>query len=205
LKYPDLRRAATWLGAFAYFYLGSRVKLPGVSVDHLMRFAQGARGGLLGLYELVSSGGLHRGAIVGIGIMPYLTARIYMRLARTVSPRIAALDNEDRIRRTRWLTGALAVIQSLGFASFLQRVPNVVATPGLGFTATTVLTLTAASLIAMWFGEQLTESDEPQMPRLSAPLERLSPAPALPAPATPASPPIHPHPSSDVETLRTRR
>ena len=205
LKLPDLRKAFIWLGAIAYVYVGSRIRLPGISAEYLAQFTQNARGGLLGLYELIVSGGLHRGAILGLGVMPYLTARIYMRLARTVSRRIAALDNEGRVQHTRWLTAALAVIQSIGFASFLQRIPNVVANPGMGFTITTVLTMTGASLVAMWFGEQLTESDEPEVAELSVPLANPSVAPALPAPATPASPLLHPHSASDAETLRTRQ
>jgi hypothetical protein len=90
--------------------------------------------------------------------MPYLTARIYMRLWRVVRP--AHRSARDERVRVRLLTGALAVIQSIGFATFLQRVPGAVANPGLGFLTTTVLTLTAGSLIAMWFGEKLTQHDD---------------------------------------------
>ena len=197
------RRPALILGAIAYVYVGSRLSLPGVDVQRLVALRNQAPGGLLGLYELVFAGGLHRGALLTVGIMPYLTARIWMRLARIVSPRVAALGDHARIVRTRWLTGALAVVQSFGVALFLQRVPNVVANPGMGFTATTVLALTGASLVAMWFGEKLTETDDE--PELSDPPERPEAATALLAPEPPASPLRHPLPSSAAETPRTRR
>ena len=200
------RTPATLLGAIAFIEIGARIGLPGVDRVALLQFVnQGPRGGLLGLYGLLAGGGFARAGVLALGFMPYLTARLYMWLARVVSPGIAALDDDQRIKRTRWLTGALAAIQSFGFAAFLQRVPNVVANPGVGFTATAVLTLTGASLVAMWFGEKLTESDEPEMPPLSELAERPAVSPAPSVPALPGPPPLHPRPSSDAETLHTPR
>jgi preprotein translocase subunit SecY len=203
------RKGATLVGAIALIEIGVRVGLPGVDGVALFHYLNEAgRGGLLGLYAFIAGGGPFRAGVMALGIMPYLTARVFMRLARIVSPRIAALDDDGRITHTRWLTGALALIQSIGFATFLQRTPNVVANPGMGFMTTTVLTLTGASLIAMWFGEKLTEageSDEPEVPTLSELPERLEASPALIEPALPVSPPLRPHPSTGAETLRKPR
>lgn len=158
MKDWNWRRILTWAGAIAFVYVGSRLTLAGVNLAALIDYERGngaTRGGLLGLYELVFQGGLHRAAVLGLGIMPYLTARIYMWLWRVVNPPAATSRT-----KTRALTLALSLIQGFGFAAFLQRLPGVVGEPGGGFIVRTVLTVTAASLVAMWFGEQLTQPDE---------------------------------------------
>ena len=196
------RKALTWLGAIAFFEVGARIALFGVDTLALLRyFDQAGRPALVSLFAFITGGGLFRGGMLALGIMPYLTARIYMRLWRVVKP-----DADTSRFRTRLLTGALSVVQAVGFATFLQKVPGAVSDPGPGFIATTVLTLTATSLIMMWFGERLTESDEPADDEpLSDLPERPEASPALPAPERPASPPHPPRSSSDAETLRTRR
>lgn len=199
------RRLLTFIAAIPLMVVGSRITLPGVNFRALADFmgaAPGGRGGLLGLYEMVFQGGLTRGAILGLGIMPYLSARIFMRLARVVIPEA----NPSKFA-TRVLTVALSLIQSAGLATFFQGAPGVVADPGPGFVARTMLTLTAGSLVAMWFGEQLTEPVDSDLDddEVSALPERLEASPALIAPAPPASPPVHQRPSTDAETLRTPR
>jgi preprotein translocase subunit SecY len=200
----ERKRLFTILAAIPLLIAGSRITLAGVNPRALLESTAGSRGGLLGLYELVFQGGLHRGAILGLGIMPYLSARIFMRLWRAVYPEARPSKNGTRI-----LTGVLSGIQSFGLAIALQRMPGVVADPGPGFVATTVLTLTAASLVAMWFGERLTSAEDDDLETVddpaTGPLASPSAAPALIAPSTPASQPIHPHPSTDAEILRTRR
>jgi preprotein translocase subunit SecY len=196
------RKALTWAGAIAFVYAGSHLTLWGVNAQALIDFERRngtSSGGFLGLYELVFRGGLHRAAVLGVGIMPYLTARVYMSLARTVSPKVVASKT-----KTRALTCALSLIQGYGFATFLQGTPGVVVEPGPGFIVRTVLTVTAASLMAMWFAERLTERDEDDAPEVSGRLERPSGAPALSEPAQPASPLPHPRSSSARETARTR-
>ena len=152
------RKALTWAGAIAFVYVGSRLPLWGVNVQALIDFQSRngpSSGGLLGLYEFVFHGGLPHAAVLGIGIMPYLSARIFLWLWRSVKP-----SSTPSKAKTRVLTAALSVVQSIGFATFLQRIPGAVANPGAGFVATTVVTVTAASLLAMWFAEKLTEADD---------------------------------------------
>jgi preprotein translocase subunit SecY len=153
------RKALVFVGAIASIELGTRIGLPGVDAIALLQyFDQAGRPLLVSAFAFIAGGGLFRAGVLALGIMPYLTARIYLRLWRIVRPTQQS-PREERVR-VRLLTGALAVIQSIGFATFLQRVPGAVANPGVGFLTTTVLTLTAGSLIAMWFGEKLTQNDD---------------------------------------------
>ena len=57
---------------------------------------------------------------------------------------------------TRYLTVFIAIGQALGYAFYLESIPNLVATPGLGFKALFVLSLTVGSLFVMWLGEQIS-------------------------------------------------
>ena len=102
------RKAFTWAGAITFVFVGSRLPLAGVNVEQLFKFTAGSKGGLLGLYEMVFQGGLPRGAILGLGIMPYVAARLYMWLWRFVNPEATVTRT-----KTRLLTAALSVIASL--------------------------------------------------------------------------------------------
>ena len=172
-KLPNVvGKVALAVGGLAFFELGARIGLPGVNLAALTNYLSPLpRNGLLGLYNLISGGGLGRGAILALGIVPYVSASIMMRLVRVVSPDAQALyetpDGHARLTRwTRGLTLAIAAIQGYGFSQFLQNVPGVVASPGVGFTAQTMLILTAGSAIAMMVTETLLapheeEDDDP--------------------------------------------
>jgi preprotein translocase subunit SecY len=180
-----------WAGAAAFLFVG-RVPLPGLDPAAVIKYFAGHPSPLIQLYELVFRGGLIYGGALAVGVMPYLTARICAWIFRSRSRRL-----------TRSLTAVLAVAQSVGYATFLRKIPGAVTSPNT-FMATTIVTLTAASLITMWFGEKVTERDEPAWDASDL-LERPSVVPALSEPAQPASPLPHPHLSSDPETVRRQR
>ena len=158
-----LRKIALAAGGFAFFTIGARITLPGINVQALIDANRNGKG-LVGLYNLLAGGATARGAVLAVGILPYLTAKILMTLIRAVSPKAQALREspEGRGRWTQWtaaLTIALAAVQGLGFASYLQSIPGVVEQPGIGFTLKTILMLTAGSVVAMAVTEKLMESE----------------------------------------------
>ncbi|HET7411034.1 MAG TPA: preprotein translocase subunit SecY, partial [Pararhizobium sp.] len=57
---------------------------------------------------------------------------------------------------TRYLTVALAAVQSYGIAIGLQGTGNVVSHPGIFFLMSTTITLTGGTMFLMWLGEQIT-------------------------------------------------
>ena len=106
-------------------------------------------------------GALSSGAVLALGVMPYVTARIVLRLGRTVAP--AAYEPggmlSDPAGITRWtrrITFACALVQSVGFARFVQSIPGVVTNPGLGFIAQTVVVLTTGAMGVAWLAERMT-------------------------------------------------
>jgi preprotein translocase subunit SecY len=140
------------IGAAAACVIGARIVAPGINPDVLGDFFRsGGASPLVRIYDWLVGGAMGRGALLALGIMPYVTARIYLRLARIVAPSLG--DPARRQPLIRRLTLGFSAVQSFGFAKFLESLPGAVANPGPRFVVTTVLTLTASAMTAMWLWE----------------------------------------------------
>ena len=145
------------------YRVGAHITVPGVDVVALTDyFASRGQGGLLGLYDLFVGGGLSRATVFALGIMPYISASIFMQVAGAVIPQIEKMQKDEEGRKkinqwTRYITVVLAVVQAWGFALFTSGLENAVVNPGLGFKLQMVLFLTTGAIFVMWLGEQITE------------------------------------------------
>ncbi len=145
------------------YRIGAHIATPGVNVQALADFIETqGQGTLFGLYDLFAGGGFSRATVFALGIMPYISASIVFQLAGPVFPIIEKMqrDEEGKKRLTQWTryaTVALCVFQAYGFALFTETLPGAVASPGVVFRTTTVLTLTTGGMFVMWLGEQITE------------------------------------------------
>jgi preprotein translocase subunit SecY len=163
-KTPELKEKIlfTLLCLFVY-RLGAHVTAPGVDSLALVEyFKNQAQGGLLGLYDLFTGGGLSRATIFALGIMPYISSSIFVQIAGAVLPQVEKMQKEEEGRKrlnqwTRYGTVALAWVQAWGFALFTQSIPNVVSVTGIGFQVQMAFFLTAGAIFVMWLGEQITE------------------------------------------------
>ena len=164
-------RTAAWvLGGALLCELATRIQVIGPDGRALTRwFDRGEAGALLRLYDRLAGFGISRGTVAALGFMPYLSARTFTWLARSLSPSLDDRWSHDggRVERTRWtrgLTLGLALAQSYGFARFTQTIPGVVAQPGAPYIAETMLVQTAVAMFLMWIGEQITApaGDEPR-------------------------------------------
>jgi preprotein translocase subunit SecY len=148
----------------AIYRLGAHVTAPGVDVVALTDFfANQGSGGLLGLYDLFVGGGLSRATVFALGIMPYISASIFIQIAGAVIPTVDKMQKDEEGRKTltqwtRYITVALAVVQAWGFALFTESLQGAVGTPGFGFRLQMALFLTTGAVFVMWLGEQITES-----------------------------------------------
>jgi preprotein translocase subunit SecY len=163
-RVPDLRKRILFtLGLLAVYRFGGHIPTPGINADKLAQFFDQNRGSFLGFIDLFSGGQLRRLTVFALGIMPYITASIILQLMTVVYEPLAKLQKEGELGRkkitqwTRYLTLALSAVQSLGIAFTLQRQPDFVVNPGIGFVLMTMLTLTTGSVFIMWLGEQITE------------------------------------------------
>ena len=151
------------------YRIGTHIPIPGIDGKALGElFTRQLRGSFLGLYDLFVGGALSRASVLGTGVMPYISASIIFQLLVTVIPYLEKLQKEGEAGRrkitqyTRYATVLVAAIQSFGVATLLTRFTSpsgfpIVPHPGPGFMFTTVLTLTAGAIFAMWLGEQITE------------------------------------------------
>jgi preprotein translocase subunit SecY len=160
---PDLRKRILFtLLMLAVYRLGSFIPTPGINAEAFEQMFNQLAGSLFGLLAMFSGGSIRRLTVFALGIMPYITASIILQLLTVVSPHLEKLKKEGDLGRrkiteyTRWLTVGLSAFQGFGISVALQRQPGLVAAPGPGFVAGTVLTLTTGSVFIMWLGEQIT-------------------------------------------------
>jgi preprotein translocase subunit SecY len=146
----------------AIYRLGSVVTAPGIDVNAINAFFQSQSGGLLGLYDLFVGGQLSRATVFALGIMPYISASIFVQIAGAVVPTIEKMQKDEDGRKrlsqwTRYATVILALVQAWGFAIFTESLQGAVAYPGFWFKVQMALFLTTGAIFVMWLGEQITE------------------------------------------------
>lgn len=176
-KTPDLRRKLLFtLGIVVLFRLGSHVPTPNVDYGAVQQCIAGARDdastSFLGMANLFSGGALLQLSIFALGIMPYITASIIVQLLTVVIPRFEALKKEGQqgqskmTQYTRYLTIALAVLQSATFITFARNpsqlfgnasCTNILYRDSLPSILIMVLTMTAGTGLIMWLGELITD------------------------------------------------
>jgi preprotein translocase subunit SecY len=160
---PELKQRILFTVALLIVYrIGSHITTPGVSVAALAEFFRSGGAGVLGLYDLFVGGNLANATIFALGIMPYISASIILQLLQPVVPYLERLSKEGEEGRrrinqyTRYGTVALALVQSIAIAVFLEQL-GVVRNPGMGFRLLTMITMTSGTVFVMWLGEQITE------------------------------------------------
>lgn len=158
---PDLRRKLLYtIAVLVIFRLGAHIPVAGVDASKLE--ALFGRGNLMGFLDLFTGGALLRFSIFAMGIVPYINASIIMQLMQVVVPQLEALAKEGEAGRkqiaqyTRFLTVALALVQSVGISFWLRGVMLPTMSFPL-FLFGTVVALTAGSTLVMWLGELITE------------------------------------------------
>jgi len=174
LKIPELRQRILFTFGLVFITrIISSVPTPGVDALALQRVIEQIQntvgGGFLGLYNLFSGGALERCAVGALGIMPYISASIILQLLTAVVPQLERLAREGDAGRqkitqyTRYGTVLLCIVQGYAMAVALENPQalglnaTIVLFPGWGFRLLSVFTMTTATLLLMWLGEQITE------------------------------------------------
>src|SRR4030088_42782 len=144
------------LGALLVYRFGPYIPLPGLDPQAWEQIFKSQAGGILGMFNMFSGGGIHRMAIFALNIMPYISASIIVQLMTTVSPTLEQLKKEGEQGRkvinqyTRYGTVFLAALQAYGISVGLQGAGSVVAEPGIFFNISTVITLTGGTMFLFW-------------------------------------------------------
>jgi preprotein translocase subunit SecY len=142
---------------------GCYITLPGINPNMLV--LEGSQEGLLGLFNMFAGGAFSRASVFALGVMPYISASIFMQLAGIVVPQIAKMQREDSGRRkinqyTRYLTVLVTVFQASAYVAYLRTQSGTAIVPEFSaflFWLSTVVVLTAGTLFVMWMGEKITD------------------------------------------------
>src|SRR5580704_16974946 len=152
----------------------SFVRIPGLDGARLAaHFQSSGGGGMLGMYNLFTGGGLERCSVGALGIMPYISATIILQLLTAVIPQLSKLAREEGgrvkiIQYGRYMTVLLCIVQGTLMASGWER-PETIFGAGIGrlvlygddyiwwYRIQTVLVLTTGTMLLMWLGEQISE------------------------------------------------
>ena len=177
-RVPDLRNKVLFtLMVIAIYRFGANIPCPGIDFS-AVAVAGGVRrqhAGVVSFLNLFSGGALTKFAVFGLGIMPYITTSIIIQLLMVVIPKFEQWRDEGAVGQkkltqvTRYLTIALAVMQSTGLAYVFHNggggllgggtslnidlIPNFTVPRVLLI----VLTMTAGTVVVMWLGELITQ------------------------------------------------
>lgn len=154
------------VGALIVYRIGTYIPLPGIDPKILSDIFHQQSGGILGMFNMLSGGALHRMSIFALNIMPYISASIIIQLMTLVSKNLETLKKEGETGRkklnqyTRYLTVLLASVQGFAIAVGLENMSgssgSAVIDPGLFFRVATAITLVGGTMFLMWLGEQIT-------------------------------------------------
>ncbi len=147
------------------YVLGTNIVLPGVNPT-LVDSGEGA-GGILGLINTFSGGSFQRQSIFALGIMPYISASIFMQLMTVLVPSFQKMQKEGESGRkkinqyTRYLTVLVTLFQASAYVAYIKGMNQGNGAMIAGYTSyfwiSSLLILTAGTMFVMWMGEKITD------------------------------------------------
>jgi preprotein translocase subunit SecY len=151
------------ISLIAIYRIGTHIVLPGM--DPLKINSAAAGGGILGLIDAFAGGAFSQASILALGIMPYISASIFMQLMTILYPPFQKLQKEGDSGRkkinqyTRYLTVIVAVLQASAYVAYLNQTNQQAMLPAYQsyFWLSTTIILTAGTLFVMWLGEKITD------------------------------------------------
>lgn len=146
------------------YRIGSHIVLPGVDPVKL-ELNKGQGNGILDLINTFAGGAFNMASIFALGIMPYISASIFMQLMTVLVPKFQKMQKEGDSGRkkinqyTRFLTVAVTLVQASAYIGYLYQTSGPALIPEFQpyFNVSTVIILTAGTLFVMWMGEKITD------------------------------------------------
>ena len=151
-------------GMLILFRFGIHLPVYGINNEIFSRIASGNN--IIGFLDLFSGGALGKVSIFALGIGPYITSSIIIQLMAVIVPALEKLQKEDGeagrrklSQYTRIFTVVLALFQSIIFMGYMAHLPGAI-TAGVSHTMfyiSSIVSLTAGSVLVMWMSELITE------------------------------------------------
>jgi len=171
-KVKDVRRKLLLTLLLLLIYrIGCWIPLPGIDLSifqDLTGNGEGSGNDFLALLSAVSGGALANGALLALGVSPYITASIIIQLMTIAIPSLEKLSKEggEEGRKkinyiTRWIALVLSLAQGIGIIVALGDYlnPDVlwVGAPAWLMGVCLVILLTAGGMFTVWLGERITD------------------------------------------------
>ena len=134
------------------FRVGSYVVLPGVDPT---RLTTGEAKGIFGLLDTFLGGAFSNASVLGLGVMPYISASIAIQLLTIAVPYFQRLQKEGHSGRkiinqiTKVLTIFIAMVQAVAYLSAAVS-EEVIEINRPFFTGSSVLILIAGTMFCVW-------------------------------------------------------
>jgi len=147
----------------AVYRLGTHIVLPGIDPTKIN--TSSSKGGILGLIDAFAGGAFSQASILALGIMPYISASIFIQLMTILYPPFQKLQKEGDSGRkkinqyTRYLTVAVTALQASAYVTYLHQTNQtaIIESYRSFFWFSTTVILTAGTLFVMWLGEKITD------------------------------------------------
>ena len=154
------------LGLLVLFRLGCWIPVPGISAQQFQSSVDNQT--FLSLLSGITGGALSNGAILALGVSPYITAQIVVQLLSMAIPaweRLSKQGEEGRKKLNKYtkiLTLILATAQAIGIVVSFSNAGAINSGLFGGAEwltgAVVVITLVAGAMFTMWLGEKITET-----------------------------------------------
>jgi preprotein translocase subunit SecY len=149
------------------YRIGAQITLPGINPTELAKAQSSGQGnGLLGIFDMFAGGAFSQASVLALGIMPYISASIFMQLMTILVPQLQKIQKEGESGRnkinqwTRYLTVIVTAFQAGAYVAYLNS-PTYAGALIMEFQPyfwlSTVITLTAGTLFVMWLGEKIQD------------------------------------------------
>ncbi|MBB1283851.1 preprotein translocase subunit SecY [Flavisolibacter sp. BT320] len=150
------------------YRVGTHIVLPGIDPNGLSALEdQTQSNGILGLINTFAGGAFSQASIFALGIMPYISASIFVQLMTVLVPQFQKMQKEGESGRkkinqwTRYLTVAVTLVQASAYVAYLRQITaqsgGVLPSYIDYFWLSTVMILTAGTMFVMWLGEKITD------------------------------------------------
>jgi preprotein translocase subunit SecY len=145
------------------YRVGTHIVLPGIDPTALTQNMSKSNNGILGLIDTFAGGAFSQASIFALGIMPYISASIFIQLMTVLVPQFQKMQKEGESGRkkinqwTRYLTVAVTAVQASAYVKYLEQMGGIVPSYAGLFWLSTVVILTAGTLFVMWMGEKITD------------------------------------------------
>lgn len=171
---PDIRnRLLITILLLVIYRLAAHVPVPGIDRTAVQAIMSGSGAGqtLFGLLDLLSGGTVSNFSVLAMGVYPYITSQIILQLLGPIIPAWQARSEDDPREYRKWmekwtyyLAVPMAALTAVGqirlFEQYATQQGGSVLSYQFGLnvqTFTTILTMTAGTMFAIWLGELISE------------------------------------------------